>query len=201
MISDLCCSNEIMMHIYLKDIATISSGQTFRGKIENDPSGTVQVIQMKDLNETYTHISGTSTTLSKNDISSGQLLDSGDILFMSKGNNNNSVVFRAPNAAVASSMFFVIRPDRERIVPEYLAWYLNSDAVQSYLYSFRAGATVASINRGALDELMVNLPSLKTQELIANIYGLSLREQEIRLQLSQERKQLIQSKLTKAINQ
>ena len=41
------------MQFRLGDIAQINSGQTIRGRVENDSNGTVGVIQMKDLNSSY----------------------------------------------------------------------------------------------------------------------------------------------------
>lgn len=184
-----------MMSIHLQDIADVSSGQTFRGKIRNNPDGTVWAIQMRDINTSYTGLQGDPFLIRENEASPRQLLKKGDVLFTSKGNSNKAIVFDHDHPAVASSMLTVIRPDRQRVLPGYLAWYLNSETAQGQLHALRSGATVLSISVSDLRELEIPLPNMKEQEIIAKVYQLAIKEQELINELAQERKQFIQTTL------
>jgi restriction endonuclease S subunit len=184
------------MHYKLNNIADIFTGQTFRSKVENNPEGEVWVIQMKDLNKNYTGISSKPNTVNFNDVSQKQLLRKGDILFLSKGNNNVAFTYESGQPAVAVSLFFVIKVKSPEVLPGYLTWYLNSPATQKFLMTMREGASVSSIKKSIFDEMLIELPKVKKQELIANIYKLSIREEELMSQLIEEKKQYIQTALT-----
>jgi len=184
------------MHYKLNNIADIFTGQTFRSKVENNPDGEVWVIQMKDLNKNYTGISSKPNTVTFENASSKQLLRKGDVIFLSKGNNNVAFTYEADQPAVAVSVFFVIRVKPEVILPDYLTWFLNKPETQKYLMTMREGASVSSIKKSIFDEMLIELPEIKKQKLIANIYKLSIREDELMSQLMEERKQFIQTALT-----
>ena len=194
--SEFCLSKQKLMQEELKNIATISSGQTFRGRIENDRDGAVWVIQMKNLDDSYTSLMDVPHLVKEDEVSEKQLLEKGDILFLAKGNNNKAFVFNENHPAVAVSLFFVMRPDKSKVIPEYLAWFLNNKNTQSKLHSMRAGAMVSNIKKPALESLKITLPSIKFQKLIAKIYKLSLKEQQLLLQLAMERENYVQSSLT-----
>lgn len=195
-VSEFCLSKQKLRQEELKNIATISSGQTFRGRIENDEDGTVWVIQMKNLNSTYTSLSVLPHCVREDEVSQNQLLQKGDVLFLAKGNNNKAYAFDEDHPAVAVSLFFVIRPNKDKVVPAYLAWFLNNKSTQNLLHSMRAGAMISNIKKPTLEELKIKLPPIKEQELIAKIYSLSIKEQDILAQLAEEREAYVQSSLT-----
>ncbi len=177
----------------LKEIATIFTGQTFRSKVENNPEGKVWVIQMKDLNEDYTTLSGIPHAVNFNEISNNQLLQPGDVLFLARGNNNSAFEYNFNHPAVVVSLFFVIRLETSDVLPGYLTWFLNSQITQRYLITAREGASVSSIKKSILDELTIQILDKSKQELIAGIYNLSIRERQLTKELMNEKQTLIQS--------
>lgn len=191
----MLCNNKLMVK-RLDQIADIFTGQTFRTKVDNNPDGDVWVIQMKDLNKNYTGISSQPNTVTFDDVPQKQLLRRGDILFLSKGNNNMAFTYDFDQPAVAVSLFFVIRVKSTDVIPGYLTWYLNNPTTQKFLMTMREGASVSSIKKSIFDEMLIELPELKKQELIANIYKLSIREEELMSQLMEEKKQYLQTVLT-----
>jgi hypothetical protein len=55
------------------------------------------------------------------------MLKDGDVLFAAKGTKNFAAVFENHNEpSVASTSFFVIRPTDKKVLPQYLAWFLNN---------------------------------------------------------------------------
>ena len=157
---------------------SITSGFTFRSKVENDKNGDLLVIQLKDLKHSYSVIGSQLTRVSSSLTGRNVLLEKGDVLFIGKGANNYSIEFNLdlPNV-VASSAFFILRPDQATVIPAYLAWYMNQTSVQRYLKENTAGTYIPNINKGTLDNLMIEVPPLSVQKKIVAIDQLRKREQ------------------------
>jgi len=118
-----------------------------------------------------------------NDISKKHLLKPGDLIFAAKGTKNIAAVYESKNLpAVASTSFFTIKINSngtEKILPEYLAWFLNHPTTQKYLKRKAKGTAIASISKTVLEELQVPIPSLPVQKAALEIH--SLRNKEIHL--------------------
>lgn len=175
----------------------IGSGQTLRGKVENNPDGTVWVIQMKDLSADYASLSSVPHLVLEEDISQKQLLRKGDILFSAKGNNNQAYLFNEDHPAVAISLFFVLRTDEGRLDPGYLTWYLNSREGQNYFEKMRGGTYIGNIKKGVLEEMMIPMPSLDKQKKIAKLNALAMKESHLLQSLAENRKQLVETTISK----
>ncbi len=160
----------------LIEIAKIDSGKSFRHRIDDDPNGNCMVIQMKDVSHENQTIDGSPQSISLNDVNPEQLLDKGDILFMAKGNNNFAIEYNLDQPAVAVSLFFVIKPNRNIVNPQYLTWYLNSPTAQAYLAENREGASVGNIRIDVLRNIEIEIPDLNRQDQIAKLNNLLLVE-------------------------
>jgi restriction endonuclease S subunit len=178
-----------MAKIFLKNISKVDSGKSFRQRIEDEPNGNCLVIQMKDISNENLTISGSPHSILIDEMNSSQLLASGDILFMAKGNNNFAVMYASDHPAVAVSLFFIIRPNRMKVDPEYLTWYLNAPTAQAYFHERRLGASVGNITKDTLECLEVELPSLERQKQIAKLNNL-LREEKALTNEYMEKKQV-----------
>lgn len=168
------------MILNLKDIATVSSGVTFRSRIEASRDGDVRVIQMKDLgDDNFVHLSE-SIHIDRAKPRPNQLVRSGDIIFRSRGQTNTAALLNedAENTIVAAPLFRV-RPDTQKVVPEFLLWWINQLSSQAYLASRSKGTMVKMVSKQGLEDLEVNLPSLEKQVKIADFFSLSMREQQL----------------------
>ncbi|MEO8589568.1 MAG: restriction endonuclease subunit S [Flavobacteriales bacterium] len=170
----------------------VRSGFSFRERVVNDASGTVAVIQMKDLNGAHfgIHEGGIARVQGK-DIGPQHFLAKGDVLFVAKGANNRAVVYDMDQKAVAASAFFVLRPDPAKVDPHYLAWWINQKPVQEYLQQNMAGTYIPNITKPVVEGISVPLPPLDQQRLIAVVHQLSLREQSIRATIARRRAALV----------
>ncbi len=127
------------------------------------------------------------------------LLKTGDILFAAKGNKNFAVMFdnRIGNA-VASSTFLILRiinQYSDKILPEYLAWWLNNSVSQKLLKNFAIGSALPSISKAVLQELEIYIPDLNRQKLILKIAELNNKESEYLKRIDELRKLLVQNKI------
>jgi restriction endonuclease S subunit len=179
-----------MAKIFLKNISKVDSGKSFRQRIEDEPNGNCLVIQMKDISNENLTILGSPHSIQLDQTNTSQLLSSGDIIFMAKGNNNFAVMYASDQPAVAVSLFFIIRPNRDKVDSEYLTWYLNAPIAQSYFHENRLGASVGNIRKEALEMLEVELPSLDRQKQIAKLNNL-LREEKALTNEYMEKKEVL----------
>jgi len=186
----------------LGDIAKIRAGFAFRKKVEPVEGGEVYAIQMKNLDKNYTRIAKNPYKVKLDRKIEKHLLKEGEVLFVSKGTNNFAFVFDESNPykkAVASSTFFVLKT-RDDVVPGYLAWYINQQSAQRHFEKTLEGTSQRNITRKSLSDLIIKIPSKEHQEIIAELYKLSRREQDIVLQLKEKRELLLQTTLFNSIN-
>lgn len=197
----------LIMHIFmgnqkykLKDIAIISSGYSFRTKIQNNPNGNTYVIQMRDISNDRTGIIDKPHKVDSGKINKKHILHKGDILFMAKGANNFAVYYDEQyKPAVAASAFFVLRSNVDFILSSYLCWYINSPKAQSFIESNRAGSYIPNVNKAVLDNLEIIVPPLEIQNTIADLYKLSKKEEAILDKIKDKRTVLINSILSNLI--
>jgi len=152
--------------LVLKNAARIEAGYPFRGKIPEDATSEVLAVQMKDTHS-QTGVDWEScirTELTGKQPS--QWLEEGDILLAARGNQNYAVLINASigeRRAVAAPHFFVIRCDRELLLPEFLHFLLNSASCQRYFQRESEGTLTKSIRRSTLENAPIAIPDLQTQ--------------------------------------
>lgn len=180
----------------LSNIGDIQSGITTRTKVENDPTGEVAVIQMRDINNTFSGIANDCFKVKDNTFRERNLLQKGDLLFIAKGRNNYAIPYSGEyKNAVAVSFFFVIRLV-EDINPYYLSWYINSPLAQRELEKGKEGTQTTNISKKTLGDLPIVVPTRQKQDLIAKIYALQLREATLLQEIKRKRSALVTEKLT-----
>lgn len=175
---------EAKKKLKLKDIANIFSGIYER----TDPNGDILYLQTKDCSDSiatkYASRVFPTPKAQKN------LLQHNDILFACKGTNYLCLTYKQEEDAVASTSFFVIRVKSDKVLPEYLCWFLRQPATKSYFKTFQTGSATPLIRKQNVDELEINIPELHTQTLIVKIDELSQREKHLQETII-KRKELI----------
>lgn len=187
--------------IKLKSIAAIRSGYHFRSKIIQEERGAFQVIQMKNINQ-YNELDLRDVIRSnlENSSSSKNLLRSHDILFQSRGGNNNFVLVpEGVENAVADYSLMVISVESDKVDPGYLVWYLNHPRTQHQISRFTEGSSILRVSKTALENLKIKLLPLTKQKLIAEIDRLSKREQQLLAAIAEKRQAYIARSLAMEI--
>lgn len=174
----------------IKEICKITTGYTFRAKIENDPQGCFAVIQtINIINDTINY-----ACLSKvnEPIKDNHILKDGDIIFRAKGVNNKAyLIANPPKNTLTSGQFMVIKGIIKDITPAYLAWCLNQKSAQQYFAANSAGNTVPNITKVALEELEIDIPPVEIQDKIVKLSNLQIQEKQIMQTLIEKKEQLI----------
>jgi restriction endonuclease S subunit len=133
-------------------------------------------------------------------ISEKHLLKNGDVLFAAKGTKNFAAIFENHNEpSVASTSFFVLRLTDKKVLPDYLAWFLNSSPTQSLLKAQAIGTSMASISKVVLESLEISVPGIETQQAILQISELRNKEKNLKSEIEKLREQLIQQQIFNAL--
>jgi len=153
----------------IKHIANIQTG-IFAKPIKE---GQIVYLQAKHFDQNGKLISSLHPDLKAENISDKHLLQHGDVLFAAKGTKNFAAWYESKNQpAVASTSFFVIRIQesfQNKILPEFLAWYINQPISQKFLKGKAMGTSIVSISKSVLEELQISIPDLHTQRAILKI--------------------------------
>jgi restriction endonuclease S subunit len=122
------------------------------------------------------------------------------VLFAAKGTKNFAAVFENHNEpSVASTSFFVIRPTDKKLLPQYLAWVLNSHTTQTLLKGQAIGTSIPSISKQVLENLEIAVPSIETQKAILQITKLRNEEKLLKQKIEVLREKQIQQQIINAI--
>ncbi|MEU9333002.1 restriction endonuclease subunit S [Streptomyces sp. NPDC048290] len=94
-------------------------------------------------------------------------LQEGDILVVRQGTLGRLALIEAEHATwFYGSSCLRIRPQRDRVLPEYLVSYLSYPPVQRYMLGQSIPGTVPSLNSAMLNELPVSVPPLDRQHAV-----------------------------------
>ena len=122
----------------------------------------------------------------------------GDVVFRSRG-----TPFMAAVVPTVSEDLLVVAPmirvrlNRKMVLPEYLAWYMNSAYGAAYFKEFATGSGIPLVSKGVLEQMPVKLPNLKAQQAIADLVKLGRKEQDILTQIVKQKNLILETEISK----
>jgi hypothetical protein len=178
--------------LQLAALCEIQTGYTARSRLEPTQAGGVPAIQLRDLrgedefDPSGLPLYGLGPSFER------YWARPGDLLFRSRGERNTAVMIAqsAKAAAIAVLPLMVLRPDRGRVDPAYLAWFINQPSSQRYFEKCARGTRLRMIPKHCLDELEVPVPDLGTQRAIVDIDSLARRERALMHELADKKLEL-----------
>ncbi len=185
------------MKTKIKNLATVQVGYSFRSRLEPTKNGKVAVIQMKDLSNNNTVNCNNLTRINIETIKKHHLAQKGDLIFRSRGQiTTSAILLQEPGKAVVTAPLLRIRITQpNKILPEYLNWYISQRDAQIFLTSRAKGTAQKMISKQVIEELEIILPSLKKQKKIIELAALSAHEQTLFYTLADKREQYISTVL------
>jgi len=187
------------MFVKLKDIANIQSGVNKKSNF----NGNCYYLQIKHFSSDGELIQSSDLTpeLLIEEMNINHVLQQGDILLAARGSRNFAYKYKGiTSPAVAASVFLLIRITDEKILPDYLTWYLNSPQAQSQYKNISRGSNVKLLSKSMIAELEISIPSMKTQIQILKMQALLMQEKKLSIRLIAKREELYQSVFTSLIN-
>lgn len=184
------------MKILIKHITNIQTGLFAKPS----GSGNVVYLQSKHFDEYGQLHAVLHPDLPAESISEKHLLKDGDVLFAAKGTKNFAAVFENHNEpSVASTSFFVIRPTDNKVLPQFLAWFLNNHTTQTLLKGQAIGTSIPSISKQVLENLEITVPNIEIQKAILQITKLRNKEKSLKQKIEMLREKQIQQQIINAI--
>ena len=187
----------------LDAIADIRMGATLRGRdaTRPDPKGLFHFIRIGDVSQEGTFRNTDFIKIDPDQPINEELrLRSGDVLFPNRGTRTTAIVYRldVPHTIVGAQFFIVRATHENRLLPEYLAWFLRSEECARYFETQRKGTYVQIIQRSALTGLQVPLPPYEMQRTIVQSAQLAHTERQISEKLASLRYRRVEEKLLQA---
>jgi restriction endonuclease S subunit len=181
----------------LDQLAEVRSGVTLRGTDASRPvpGGAFPFIRISDLSpEGFIKPDDIITIAQPPDLQKDHILQPGDVIFACRGTRLQAAAFTLPlSNALVGSQFFIIRPRNKEILPEYLAWAINSPECQKQLSAQATGSYIQLIPSLALRNLQIPLVPYPMQVKLMEIHRLSLHEQSLSHELAHKRRLLVQT--------
>ncbi|WP_426314087.1 restriction endonuclease subunit S [Methylobacterium fujisawaense] len=186
----------------LAELCDIHSGYTARSRLELKSDGGTPAIQLRDVG---TDGEAPGPTFQRYDLAvlpDRFFVRGGEVLFRSRGEPNTAtaVVDALAEPAAVIVPLVIIRPNRKRLLPEYLAWAINQPEAQRRLAAEAQGTSLRMIPMAVLERLEIAVPDLQTQRRIVDLNTLVKREGRLLRELAARREQLVSLALGQAAN-
>ena len=184
----------------LVDIASIRTGFTFRGKVEEVPrDGNAYVVQIKDVRKA--HENSMSLNLPVQSLpqinwtgKDKAFVSTGSVLVPARGGYFKASYLvptdRDLMPVVVSSQFLILTP-ADDVLAEFLCWSLNQPAMQRALIDSSQGTSIPMLKAETLKQLKIAVPSLKTQQQIIELNRLWEHEQQVTQALLKNRENML----------
>ncbi|MBW2166558.1 MAG: restriction endonuclease subunit S [Deltaproteobacteria bacterium] len=185
------------MKLKIKQLATVQMGYSFRSRLETSRGGEVAVIQMKDLLQDNTVGRKKLAKVEMKTVKKHHLTQKGDLVFRSRGQiTTAAILLENPGKAVVAAPLLRIRITKsDKILPEYLNWYISQRDAQIFLASRAKGTVQKMISKQTIEDMEVYLPTLEKQQHIVDLAKLSAQERTILSTLSEKRDKYISTLL------
>ena len=181
----------------LHRLATVQMGYSFRSRLETSEGGGLAVIQMKDLMDNNTVNCDDLVRIDMEAMKGYHLAKRGDLVFRARGSlNTAAILFDDPGKAVVSAPLLRIRVmNPDKILPEYLNWYISQRDAQIFLTSRAEGTFLKMISKQMVENLEIALPSIDRQKNIIELATLSANEEDLLHTLAIKRRQYVGARL------
>ena len=184
----------------LSELSDIHSGYTARGKLDPVPEGGVPALQLRDVGTTGEMPGSDFQRYHLSKLSDRYFVRGGEVVFRSRGEPNAAAAIPdpLPEPVVVIVPLVIVRPDRGRILPEYLAWAINQPDAQRQLGAEAQGTSLRMIPKTVLENLEIAVPDLPTQKSIVELNALARQEGQLLRQLAARRENLLSAILGEA---
>lgn len=184
----------------VSQLSCIHSGYTARGRLDPVLEGGVPALQLRDVGATGEVLDADLQRYSLDKLSDRYFVHGGEVVFRSRGKPNAAVVIpeTLPEPVVVIVPLVIVRPDKRRVLPEYLAWAINQPETQRKFDTEAQGTGLRMIPMSALENLEIAVPDLPTQKRIVELNALARQEGNLLRQLAASREELVSAVLGEA---
>ena len=134
-----------MRRCELHEIARVQSGYLSRSRVRALPSGTHRLLRVGDVSPDRGLRAESAIRFRPQRKPELYRVSRGDILVVARGQEHRAYLIAMDLAnTLASSVFHIIRPHEEIVLPHYLSWWLNQPYVQAEINSNSRGTGIGA---------------------------------------------------------
>lgn len=183
--------------VLLRDVAQLSVGYPFRNTCVPGESGTLACF-LRDVDSDGSLNVGSLRRVEDAKPNSSHFAVAGDIVFRSRGGSFVSAIVPTLNEdLLVVAPMIRIRVNRERVLPEYLVWYMNGANGTAFFKEFAKGSAMPLISKTVLEQMPIKLPSLQAQQNIVELVELGRREHEIMAEIVKQKNLILETEISK----
>ncbi|MGX1497025.1 hypothetical protein ACSSV1_002061 [Labrenzia sp. MBR-25] len=161
----------------LREISGIYSGLAVQ-----EGGGSARFVRLSDLSDLRSGRAPKLATGEPPAVARALPIEEGDLIVAARGAATDvCLAARSWLGAFISLDLYLVRPDSSKVDPGYLAAFFDLPATQMFFSGNKQGSGLARLPKDALDKLVVPLPPMATQRLIADL-ARSLRDEAELLQ-------------------
>lgn len=189
----------------LKNVLEVRPGYPWRGAINEAAVGDVFAVQPKDISATGELIFEGMVRTQLTGKRQPDWLKSNDVLIINKGLRNTAAYIDQDLKDTAHApTLFLLRPTKDwapLLNMKFIAWQLNQAPTQNHFKRSSEGSLQVSLRRKVVEDTPIAIPSIETQNIIAQFYDSSLKEQKILEALITNRKKQMTAIASQLLNQ
>lgn len=185
------------MKLKLSELAATKSGLVLNRKkasLQSNIKKNYNVVSLKSFKENgvYDH-SHVESFIADDVLKVDNLVKKGDILIRLREPNFAVYIDDEYEDLVISSLMAVVRTSSEKVLPQYLAFYLNSDFVKSQLFQDATIGAIKMVKVSDIQNLEIIVPSIEKQKLLVDTINTFNQEEVLLQHLIAEKQQLKKS--------
>lgn len=164
--------------LYIKDIAEVITGYTFRTALQSKEDSSLFVLQAKNISDDSSINAEKLDRIDFQYYRSRAIVKTGDVIISSRGGFRAGVLEDDPRDIIAAASVSILRPKTNKVSSGFLAVFLNSLVGQKQINKKATGAVINTILRKDLENISIPLLDIKKQEKIVRLYQANKRLQE-----------------------
>lgn len=177
----------------LEEIASIKTGLVLsrkKAEVSYEVQATYDLLSLRSISDDGVIKINDIDQFQSNETLDGHYFTSkGDILMRLSQPNMAVYIDEEQSGLLVPSYFAIIKVHHGDFLPQYVAWYLNSDIVKKELERSQSGSRIPSMNQNVMNGLPIAKVSLDKQKELVDIWKLHLREKTLYQQLIKEKEQ------------
>ena len=180
--------------IRLSEFVKIQPGYLSRERVRHATDGTHYLVQGKDVSKTDGVRLETALKFHPKLKPELYQVSRGDVLVTARGQEHRAYyVDQDLSDVLAAATFYILRSNSSRILPGYLAWWLNLPQVQSEIGKASGGTYISYISRQAIEDLHILIPGLDVQQRIGRVVFLWRERNALRARIDGKRETYIRA--------
>lgn len=175
----------------LGEVAEIRTGLVLsrkKAEAEFEATAVYKLFSLNNISEDGTIVSDSFDEFVSNDeLDSHYFTEEGDVLMRLSHPYTAVYIDKEHCGLLVPSYFAIIKANSSKVLPKYLAWYLNSANVKKQLGKSQSGSRIPSTNQKALKNISILQPHIAKQKALIELNQLHQKEKALYKRLLEEK--------------